>query len=75
MRTALLYDAHRCLAVGPNFGVRSGTSTLKHVLAKMDWSANHREARTRDLFLACLAIYKTDSSLSGSVYIFRGMLS
>ena len=75
MRTALLYHAHRCLAVGPNFGVHSGTSTLKHVLARMDWGANRREARTRDLFLACLAIYTTDVSLSGSVYIFCAMLS
>ena len=51
MRTALLYNAHRCLAVGPNFGVHSGTSTLKHVLAKMDWGANHREAVLAIYFL------------------------
>ena len=66
-----LESAHRCPAIEPEFGVTSGTSTLKHVLVslyKLDWSASHREARTRDIFCLLGDSHDTRQHFSISIY-------
>ena len=47
--------------------------TLKHALAKGDWSASRRKARIREI-LACLAISTTHASLPRSVYMLCAIL-